>query len=281
MYEISHRRHTTLPGIEVLLSDLHFSDRHVGVEISEFHILSLCSRPPLFARGRYLEVENDFSQLGDMLFMPARTPMMAARDDGLSTNLCCLVTESRFETLVGQRPQWTKENLRTSLNLQSSNLRQGLERIFDEVVNPGFASKVTIESLTTVLLVDLMRAFGSDPAADRGSMYRGGLAPFQLRRIEERIVDGKCDLPTVGELAAELGISSRHLLRGYRLTTGSTLRTRIQLASRDRATALLARTNMPLKAIAYKLGFRSQGSFSTAFRNATGESPSEFRHRHQ
>jgi AraC-like DNA-binding protein len=42
---------------------------------------------------------------------------------------------------------------------------------------------------------------------------------------------------------------------------------------RQRAITLVADTDLSFKEIAYRLGFRSQGNFSTAFRDAVGETP--------
>jgi AraC family transcriptional regulator len=154
-----------------------------------------------------------------------------------------------------------------------------MARLAAEVVTPGFASGAVIESLTTLMIVDTMRALGHGPAKEAGVVAKGGLTSFQLRRIDERIRDDTQMLPTVADLAMELGFSVRHLLRAYRQATGSTLRTCVQRSSHDRAMALLSGTNLPLKTIAYRLGFQSPGSFSTAFRNVMGETPSAFRRR--
>ena len=43
------------------------------------------------------------------------------------------------------------------------------------------------------------------------------------------------------------------------------------------ARTLLRQTDMPLKQIAYQLGFSSPSNFSTAFRRSSGLSPAKFR----
>jgi AraC family transcriptional regulator len=44
-----------------------------------------------------------------------------------------------------------------------------------------------------------------------------------------------------------------------------------------KAKTYLLETNLPLKEIAYRLGFSSAANFSSAFRLATGSSPGQFR----
>jgi len=74
-------------------------------------------------------------------------------------------------------------------------------------------------------------------------------------------------------------VSSRHLLRLYRNLSGETVTAHIQRAQVSRARDLLTTTDLPLKEIAGRLGFSRSGSFSTAFRRATGVSPKLYRQR--
>jgi AraC-like DNA-binding protein len=55
--------------------------------------------------------------------------------------------------------------------------------------------------------------------------------------------------------------------------TGVTLRQYMRHEGRQRAITLVADTDLSFKEIAYRLGFRSQGNFSTAFRDVSAKLP--------
>mgnify|MGYP000989341171 FL=1 len=63
----------------------------------------------------------------------------------------------------------------------------------------------------------------------------------------------------------------------FRATTGQTVRTWVDSQRMQKAQRLLAETRLPLKVIAFDLGFANQGVFSTAFKRMTGVSPSDYR----
>ena len=106
---------------------------------------------------------------------------------------------------------------------------------------------------------------------------RGGLAPWQLRRLREALSELDGPAPGLVELAHIAGVSPRHLTRAFKQATGRTMGDYVQEVRLDRARDLLAGTDLPLKEIASKLGFASLASFSTAFRRAAGETPTGYR----
>ena len=88
------------------------------------------------------------------------------------------------------------------------------------------------------------------------------------------------NLPSVHELSAiaqdleSTGVSlKRHPI--------ACLRERLQREANVRACTLLRDTELSMKAIAGRLGFRAASSFSTAFLRTNGGSPRDFRARHR
>jgi AraC family transcriptional regulator len=81
----------------------------------------------------------------------------------------------------------------------------------------------------------------------------------------------------MAELAALCGISDRHLRRLFKQTTRQTLHEFIRDSWVAEAKSLLCDTEAPLKEIASRMGFTDPGSFSMAFRRATGAAPRTFR----
>jgi AraC family transcriptional regulator len=144
-----------------------------------------------------------------------------------------------------------------------------------EVLAPGFGVEALIEAIGTTLAVDLARHLKS--VEPQPEIIAGGLAPWQLRRIVGYIDAHPGVTGNVDELAALCGISCRHLRRLFKHTTKQTLHVYGRDAWVAKAKSLLCDTDQPLKEIASRMGFNDPGSFSAAFRRATGAAPRTFR----
>ena len=81
----------------------------------------------------------------------------------------------------------------------------------------------------------------------------------------------------MSELAALCGISPRHVMRGFKHSTGATLHSYVEQVRLARAKELLTSTDLGINAIATQLGFAQTSSFSAAFRRVIGVPPSTFR----
>ena len=102
------------------------------------------------------------------------------------------------------------------------------------------------------------------------------LGPDAILQLLHRLVQAPTPLP-LHEVAAQSGWSPFHLHRRFRATVGETPRQfqgRLQL---QRALALLATTDVPVRQVAERAGFRSHPVFTRAFRAAFGCTPTEFR----
>lgn len=86
--------------------------------------------------------------------------------------------------------------------------------------------------------------------------------------------DGKT---SVGDLSARLFVSKDYLRHLFREQTSQSPIRHIIGAKIERAKDLLARSDMPIKAIAAECGFENEYYFSRVFKHATAESPSAFR----
>jgi AraC family transcriptional regulator len=115
------------------------------------------------------------------------------------------------------------------------------------------------------------------PSTGRGAHLRGGLSPAALRRVQV-FVESNLGRPiTLGDLAARAGLSLHHFARAFRVSTGITPRSFVEQRRLARAEQLLARSSLPLAAIAMDCGFGSQSRLTTAFRRRTGFTPAQFR----
>jgi AraC-like DNA-binding protein len=82
---------------------------------------------------------------------------------------------------------------------------------------------------------------------------------------------------TVAQLAKMAGLSMYHFIRAFRAQTGQTPHQYVRSRRIERARELLVTTPMPITEICDAAGFQSLGSFSSLFRQLTGETPAAFR----
>jgi len=83
--------------------------------------------------------------------------------------------------------------------------------------------------------------------------------------------------PRLGEVAARIGVHERRLARAFQKALGVTLFEYLRGARMQEAQRLLVQTSLGMVAISHEVGFSNAANFSTAFRESTGVSPSEYR----
>jgi AraC-like DNA-binding protein len=85
------------------------------------------------------------------------------------------------------------------------------------------------------------------------------------------------DVVDVPAVAHEIGIARRTLDRRFKAATGRSVLEEIQFCRVTRAARLLQETDMPVKHIVHRAGFRSDEHLRLAFRRAFGKSPRIYR----
>jgi len=169
--------------------------------------------------------------------------------------------------------EWTDRRLAAILDIPDANIRGLLLRLAEEVRHPGFASAVLVELICAQIAIELGRYCA---AVIEGPMT-GGLAPWRLRMIDERLREVQA-APSLAELAELCQLSVRQLTRGFRASRGCSIGDHVAHSRLEQAKRLLA-GDQSVKAIAYSLGFSSPSSFSYAFRRLLGDTPRQFRQR--
>ncbi|MCD2512779.1 AraC family transcriptional regulator [Comamonas endophytica] len=98
------------------------------------------------------------------------------------------------------------------------------------------------------------------------------------QRVRRLLVADAQSLHTAATLAEQLHLSARSLHRQLK-DEGSSLQALKDQVRRERALALLQRTQQPIKRVALACGFASEKSFMRAFRQWTGDTPAQYRRR--
>jgi AraC-like DNA-binding protein len=100
-----------------------------------------------------------------------------------------------------------------------------------------------------------------------------------LRRARDQIDRDYAEPLDLDALAATAGISKFHFHRLFRATYHRTPAVYLSERRVERAQDLLRATNLSVTEVCHAVGFSSLGSFSTRFRQITGENPSAFQQR--
>jgi AraC family transcriptional regulator len=160
----------------------------------------------------------------------------------------------------------------------------------ERIVNPGDAI-VLIERAVASIESDRERArqcLKQATALLRGTSLRvtstpqsiairGGLARWQLIRVMTHIEDHLERGIRIGDLAAIARVSSSHLSRGFKASTGTTPLVFVNRRRIARACEMMKTTDQSLCAIAIACGLCDQAHFSRVFRRFIGSTPSRWR----
>ncbi|MFE0753037.1 helix-turn-helix domain-containing protein [Inquilinus sp. NPDC058860] len=141
------------------------------------------------------------------------------------------------------------------------DVRRGLVR------NPEAARAAAVRLVT---LLTLSRA---------AEGTRGGLAPWQKRRVDRYLRRSLHRPLRIGELAEQAALSTSHFARAFKDSFGTTPHGYIIRLRLERARRLMLTTRDPLSQIALACGLASQSHLSKLFRRWFGETPSAWRRR--
>ena len=143
-------------------------------------------------------------------------------------------------------------------------------------VGDGAAAKSHIGN--ALALLDGQRAGTAAIAGSRaGRVLRGGLAPWQARRVAAHIDAHLAELIRIRDIATLVDISTSHFCRAFKRTFGTSARAWIGRRRIEVAQNLMLSTRAPLSEIAFSCGMSDQSHFTRAFRRIVGETPHSWR----
>jgi AraC family transcriptional regulator len=190
----------------------------------------------------------------------------------------CLMEPERLGLLAGIDWHWDDIDTAVTVNIHNERLRTGMQWLAEEMAAPSFGSALQASCILTMLALELHRHFNRGRALEASAV--GQLDTRQLARLKE-LVEGSRDpsAPTLAALAQTCRLPARELSTMFKATTGQTLRSYVASTHIERAKLLLADSELLIKQVAFRSGFRSAAAFGDAFRRATGLTPVQFRQR--
>lgn len=141
--------------------------------------------------------------------------------------------------------------------------------------DPG-AAMAFIARATDLLRADL-GAPEHHPSGATDQLVRGGLAPWQMRRITAHIDTAMESTVRLRDCAKIVRLSASHFARTFRVSFGESFARHVIGRRTERAQEMMLRTNAPLSQIAVACGFADQPHFTRVFRKRVGQAPAAWR----
>jgi AraC family transcriptional regulator len=147
----------------------------------------------------------------------------------------------------------------------------------DSLEGNGALDSLFRHQLIELLATRVLAAHSGSPTSFQPTA--GGLAPKALLRAIERLRSDSDTDVSLAALAADAGLSRFHFCRAFKESTGLSPHAWLRQHRLEQAMNMLRDTDAPVASVAAALGYSSQTAFAAAFRNLTGEAPSDWRRR--
>lgn len=133
------------------------------------------------------------------------------------------------------------------------------------------------DAALSAVVLRLLRLADAPMRAVPPAIAKGGLAPWQIKRVKEWIEADLAGEHPVDALAALVSLSPFHFVRAFAASVGKPPHAYIIERRMAEARRLLRETDTDMTEIGLSVGYSGGGAFARAFRQHTGMSPSEFR----
>jgi len=190
----------------------------------------------------------------------------------------------------GAVPAWQEdapESGRGSVNEEPTldRLRAAVAEIF-MAVSSGLrdereSAKKCMQRAAAILRIDPWFANAIEEiefqADQRSKPIRGGLAPWQIRRVTMHIETNLDATIRINDLAALIELSPSHFSRAFKKGFADSPHRYLMRRRLERAQGLMLTTNASLGQIAGDCGFADQAHFNKLFRRLVGDTPRAWR----
>ncbi len=248
-------------------TDLEFTPNRPGFS-------ALISASSLIEYGYGADLAKS-AQLGRVMFMVPGKAVHSRQTPGVMRAITCSFESEYAESILGRSLSGLSESqITNALDVRSSLISAVLLRLMHEALHPGPLHEQIVESFGKALLVECAHWLAVDESAVETS---GKLTARHLAIIEDLLTGASGAFPSVTMLAGACGFSERYFAKLFREHMSCSIGQYIKSVQMMRAKSYLLETDLPLKEIAFRLGFSTPANFSSAFRVATGHSPGQFR----
>ena len=221
------------------------------------------------------EPEGEGASFGNLVFLPANVPIKVS-GGGMSTRSARIEFDASRFPLVGQMVDILHPRRISALvDMRSAAVARLLQTLAREAEAPGLGSEVLLEGFGALIATEVARHL--DRACGM-TIDRAGLSIGIDTGLADQFIEAHLDRPiSLKDIAGLYSLSERHVSRVFRMTAGVSVHAYVDAVRMKHAQRLLSSTPLPIKQIAFQLGYSGQASFSMAFRRTTGLTPFAFR----
>lgn len=255
--------------LEVLVDD--YVGRDEATIINARHSIARRLSSPV--EGTAWIDDGPVTNIGEVVFIPAHTPIRVKGDSGSLKLVRLEFAEERFP-IIGYTLKSHAPPLANLVNVQNATIARLLLMLFMEAEAPRPAANIYLNGITNVIVAELVRNLIEINTTTIN--YFSESDGLDLDIANDYIASNIHRHISVSDIAIIYGISERQIGRMFRDATGFTVRDYIEHVKISRAVHLLTNSRMSVKQIAFRLGYASPASFSRAFRRASGKPPSDY-----
>ncbi|HKP88012.1 MAG TPA: AraC family transcriptional regulator [Blastocatellia bacterium] len=181
-----------------------------------------------------------------------------------------LIARAAAEAMISERVE-----LIEACNASDPVIRRIGMALKAEAESGGPAGRLYAESLANLLAVHLLRYYTQD--GYKLPVALGGLTGRKLNQATEFIQDNiERDLG-ITEIASVVDLSPFHFARSFKQATGVSPHQYLIKSRIERAKGLLAKSELPIVEVGFRVGFKNQSHFTTLFRKITSLTPKAYR----
>lgn len=265
----------TSSAYDIEINQLNLPTAGRGIYYSASHcFLEYVMIPEHNLSARYPQV-NTQQSIGQLIFIPPGVELEWHWESGSQQTITCMFDVQRLGLLSALDWNWRDVDLSQTFNIRNDYLLNGMRKLGEEARSPGFASELQIESMLSVMAIELHRLF-IDKTPTR-IIDQCNLSTTQLNQIRDYIYSHITQAISIQAIAKANHLSARELSEQFKQTTGLTLRQFIATVRIELAKKLLTNRNLMIKQVGYECGFKGAAAFVAAFRKTTGLTPVQYR----
>ena len=271
------RRAVTRQGVTAEIVRAKSLDRIESRFRAPMHLLVVCERGvrregDTFVEGLPRSTLRDLSR--KLTFVPAGHEYHDWQDPRVPMRLAYFYFDPA--QLPGQDdPAATATPLAPRLFFEDEALSCTAHKLLALVESPESNNQPYFEALGIVLAHELVRANGGRRCVK--SPARGGLAPWQQRIVIDYIEENVAQQIPLATLASLVRLSPHYFCRAFKQSFHVPPHHYHSSRRIEHAKMLLARPTCSVTEIGLALGYSTTSSFTSAFRKASGRTPTEYR----
>ena len=167
------------------------------------------------------------------------------------------------------------QHLRCVYGTLDRTLRQMTQIVLPRLQHPDGLDELFLDYFRLLFCAHIVTTYG--PPRDVQQSFKGGLAPWQRKRVEDLSRENLEGNLRLSALADECGLSVSHFARSFRQTFKTSPHQYLILQRIAKAKELLTTTGLSLLEVALESGFSDQAAFSRTFKAFVGASPGKWR----